>query len=117
MDHVAISKIVEQLARSTGLTQEQIEGVLQAQACLAYEMAGQGYPLPGIGVLALTQRPARKMVMRFGPKQGQEVTLPSNKMLKFRVAKIAKEIVLLAKTPPDNLLEVELVEEERPVED
>ena len=33
------------------------------------------------------------MTMVFGPKKGQAVTVPSKRILKFRIAKAAKDIV------------------------
>jgi nucleoid DNA-binding protein len=34
------------------------------------------------------------MVMRFGPKAGQVVEVPKKQILKFRVAKVAKDAIL-----------------------
>ena len=34
------------------------------------------------------------MVMQFGEKKGQTVTVPKKKVLKFRVAKVAKDAIL-----------------------
>jgi DNA-binding protein HU-beta len=50
--------------------------------------------VPGLGKLVLVNRPARKMIMRFGPKAGQEITVPAKKVVKFRIAKAAKEAIL-----------------------
>ena len=43
------------------------------------------------------ERAPREMVMRFGPKAGQTVKVPKKKVLKFRVAKAAKDAILGAK--------------------
>jgi nucleoid DNA-binding protein len=39
------------------------------------------------------------MVMRFGPKAGQEIDVPAKKVLKFRFTKTAKEAILSSQTP------------------
>jgi len=52
------------------------------------------YAIPGIGKLVLVARPARQMVMRFGAKAGQVVQVPEKKVLRFRVAKAAKDAIL-----------------------
>jgi nucleoid DNA-binding protein len=74
-------------------TPEQVRAFLQAQAELASEQARADYPVPGIGVLQLTDRPARSMVMQFGPKEGQTVEIPAKKVLKFRVCQMMKDVV------------------------
>ena len=53
--------------------------------------------MPGLGKLVLANRPSRKMVMRFGPKAGQEITVPAKRVVKFRVAKAAKDAILGAR--------------------
>jgi DNA-binding protein HU-beta len=90
------------LSQKAGFTPEQTKAFLQAQAELAYEHADVGYPVAGIGILAMSDRPARKLIMRFGPKQGQEIIVPAKKGLKFRVAKAAKDAVFArGKVAPD----------------
>ena len=51
----------------------------------------------GIGKLVLVERAPREMMMRFGPMAGQIVKVPKKKVLKFRVAKAAKDAILGAK--------------------
>jgi DNA-binding protein HU-beta len=53
--------------------------------------------LPGIGKLVLANRPAREMIMRFGPKAGQKIKVPAKRVLKFRFAKAAKDAILGSK--------------------
>jgi DNA-binding protein HU-beta len=45
----------------------------------------------------LVDRPARKMIMRFGPNTGKEMLIPKKKVVKFRIAKAAKDAILGAK--------------------
>jgi DNA-binding protein HU-beta len=85
------SQIASSLADSTGITKKQSAAYLDALAGLAYKEAKNTFTLPGLGKLVLVERPAREMVMRFGPKAGQKVKVAAKKVVKFRVAKAAKE--------------------------
>src|SRR5438874_12888746 len=82
------------LAERAGITKKQAQSVIEAQAELAYKQAKNTFVVPGLGKLVLVDRPARKMIMRFGPKAGQEVQIPKKKVLKFRIAKAAKDAIL-----------------------
>lgn len=88
------SEIVATLAEQVGITKKQVSQFFEAQAELAYKQAKGTFIVPGIGKLVLSERPARKMVMRFGPKAGQTINVPKKKVVKFRVAKAAKEAIL-----------------------
>jgi len=108
---LSTADVVERLAAKSGLTTEQVKAVLQAQAELAYSSAASGFPIPGIGVFAMDERPASKIVMRFGPMQGEERTIPAKRTLKFRVSRLAKAMVLGPKVPmPDIFQPVELTD-------
>jgi DNA-binding protein HU-beta len=91
------SEVASQLAEKVGITKKQASAFFEAQADLAYKQAKNTFVLPGIGKLVLVERAARKMIMRFGEKAGQEITVPKKKVLKFRVAKAAKDAILGAK--------------------
>ena len=88
------SEMAAKLAETVGITKKQVAHFFQAQADLAYKQAKNSFVIPGIGKLELKERPARKMVMRFGPDIGKEKTIPRKKVLKFRVAKAAKDSIL-----------------------
>ncbi|MGH7214268.1 MAG: HU family DNA-binding protein [Tepidisphaeraceae bacterium] len=88
------SEIAAQLAEKVGISKKQVRDFFAAQAELAYKQAKNQFVIPGIGKLVLTESPAREMVMRFGPKQGQTVKVPKRKRVKFRVAKAAKDAIL-----------------------
>ena len=88
------SELAGSLAERVGITKKQVTSFFEAQADLAYKQAKNTFVLPGIGKLVLVERAARKMVMRFGPNAGQEIMVPKKKVLKFRVAKAAKEAIL-----------------------
>jgi DNA-binding protein HU-beta len=91
------SAILKTLAEKTELPKKQVACVLENLACLACKEAKNGFTVPGLGKLVLMTRAPRTMVMRFGPKAGQTINVPAKKVLKFRVAKVAKEAVLKGK--------------------
>ena len=92
------SEMASNLAESVGISKKQVSQFFEAQAALAYKQAKNTFVIPGIGKLVLVERAPREMVMRFGPKAGQTVKVPKKKVLKFRVAKAAKDAILGAKT-------------------
>jgi len=91
------SEIAAHLAEAVGITKKQSVAFLAAQAELAYKQAKNTFVLPGIGKLVLSERAAREMVMRFGENAGKTIKVPKKKVLKFRVAKAAKDAILGAK--------------------
>ncbi|MGH7177424.1 MAG: HU family DNA-binding protein [Tepidisphaeraceae bacterium] len=88
------SEIAAQLAEKVGISKKQVTQLMEAQAELAYRQAKNSFVLPGIGKLVLVERPARTMVMQFGERKGQTITIPKKKVVKFRVAKAAKDAIL-----------------------
>jgi DNA-binding protein HU-beta len=91
------SEILSHLAEKTGVTKKVANEVLDALVELAYHEARNEFTIPGLGVIALSDRAARTMVMQFGPKAGQEVQVPAKRVLKFRFAKAAKDAILTTK--------------------
>ncbi len=91
------SQIAAEIANKAGITKKQAVEILDDIAQLAYKHAKNSFTLPGLGKLVLANRPSRKMVMRFGPKAGQEVTVPAKRVVKFRIAKAAKDAILGAR--------------------
>jgi DNA-binding protein HU-beta len=91
------SEIAATLAEKVGVSKKQVNQLMEAQAELAYRQAKNQFPIPGIGKLVLVERPARQMVLQFGERKGQTITVPKKKVLKFRIAKAAKDAVLGAK--------------------
>ena len=88
------SEIASILAEKTGISKKQVTQFLLAQAELAYKQAKNVFTLPGIGKLKLVDRPARKMIMRFGPDAGQEKLIPKSKKVRFSISKAAKDAIL-----------------------
>ena len=50
------------------IKKKQAVQAMEVLAKLAYKEAKNTFVVPGLGKLVLVQRPARKMIMRFGPK-------------------------------------------------
>ena len=88
------SEIAATLAEKVGISKKQAVIFLQAQAELAYKQAKNTFVVPGLGKLVLSERAARKMIVPFGPNKGQERMLPKKRVVKFRVAKAAKDAIL-----------------------
>ncbi len=88
------SEIAAQLAERVGITKKQASQFFLAQAELAYKQAKNTFTIPGIGKLVMRERPPRMMVMRFGPDAGKEKMIPKKKVVKFRLAKAAKDAIL-----------------------
>ena len=82
------------LAEKAGISKKQASAVIAAQAELAYKQAKNTFVVPGIGKLVLVERPARKMMMRFGPDAGKEKMIPKSKKVRFSIAKAAKDAIL-----------------------
>jgi DNA-binding protein HU-beta len=85
------AKTIEALATETGLTKKDVSEVLGAMADLAYAQAPAGFTIPGIGKLVVVQRKAR---MGRNPATGESIKIPAKKVLKFRIAKAAKDAIV-----------------------
>lgn len=71
MKFMTSKKAVQLLAKRSGLSQAQVAAVCQAQAELVRELAEQGFPFPGIGVLCLVEHRGREITMTFGHDKGK----------------------------------------------
>jgi DNA-binding protein HU-beta len=91
------SQIAATLAEKVAITKKQAVQALDLLAELAYKQAKNTFTLPGLGKLVLVNRPARQMTMQFGPDKGKVKTIPPKRVVKFRVAKAAKDAILGAK--------------------
>jgi DNA-binding protein HU-beta len=88
------SQIAAAIADKAGIAKKQASEILEHIAQLAYKNAKNTFTLPGLGKLVLVNRPSRQMTLQFGPKKGQIVTIPPKRVVKFRVAKAAKDAIL-----------------------
>jgi DNA-binding protein HU-beta len=85
------SQISEQLAEKSGLTKKAMVQFLDELAALAYREAKNVFTLPGLGKLKLANRKAR---IGRNPQTGKEIKIPAKRVVKFRVAKAAKDAIL-----------------------
>jgi len=91
------SQVAATIAEKVGVTKKQAVQALDTIADLAYKQAKNTFTVPGLGKLVLVNRPARQMTMQFGPSKGKVITIPAKRVVKFRVAKAAKDAILGAK--------------------
>ncbi|MCX6781132.1 MAG: HU family DNA-binding protein [Candidatus Magasanikbacteria bacterium] len=87
------SAIIEALANSTGLSKKDVTKVAEATAELALkEVKKNGeFVVIGLGKLVKIARPAR---MGRNPATGEAIKIAAKTVVKFRVAKAAKDAVL-----------------------
>lgn len=85
------SQIAEKLSEATGVTKKVATQFLEELAQLAYKQAKNSFTLPGLGKLVLVSRKAR---MGRNPATGATIKIPAKKVVKFRVAKQAKDAIL-----------------------
>jgi DNA-binding protein HU-beta len=85
------SQTMSKLADATKLTKKQVTAVVEALVCLAYKQAKNSFTVPGLGKLVLVNRKAR---MGRNPATGETIKIPAKKVVKFRVAKAAKDAIL-----------------------
>lgn len=85
------SQIAAEIADKTQITKKSAVEVLDLLAELSHKHAKNTFTLPGIGKLVLVNRKAR---MGRNPATGAEIKIPAKKVVKFRVAKAAKDAIL-----------------------
>jgi DNA-binding protein HU-beta len=88
------SQIAAAVAEKNELTKKQAVEFLDALVQLAYKQAKNTFTLPGLGKLVLVNRAAR---MGRNPATGEAIQIPAKRVVKFRVAKAAKDAILGAK--------------------
>jgi DNA-binding protein HU-beta len=85
------SQIVASLAETVGLTKKQAVQTLEALVALAYKNAKNSFTIPGLGKIVLVNRKAR---MGRNPATGETIKIAAKRVVKFRVAKAAKDAIL-----------------------
>jgi DNA-binding protein HU-beta len=88
------SQIAASVAETAGISKKQSVQILEHLAQLAYKQAKHTFTLPGIGKLVLVNRKART---GRNPLTGEAIQIPAKRVVKFRVAKAAKDAILGAK--------------------
>ncbi len=85
------SALIRHLAEKNELTRAQVVAFMDSLVSTAYREAKNSFTLPGVGKLVLVNRKAR---MGRNPATGEAIKIPAKKVVKFRVAKAAKDAIL-----------------------
>ena len=87
------SQIVAALAEKSGMAKKDVAGFMETLAELAYsEVKKNGeFVVPGFGKMVKVKRKAR---MGVNPATGEKIQIAAKTVVKFRLAKAAKEAVL-----------------------
>jgi DNA-binding protein HU-beta len=87
------TQIINEMATKTGISKKQVKDFMTSLTDLAYREAKKGgeFAFPGLGKLVKQKRKAR---LGRNPATGEEIKIPAKTVLKFRVAKAAKDAVL-----------------------
>lgn len=85
------SQILDHIANKCEVTKKDAGVFIEELAKLAYKEAKNAFTLPGIGKLVLVNRKAR---MGRNPQTGEPIKIPAKRVVKFRVAKAAKDSIL-----------------------
>jgi DNA-binding protein HU-beta len=85
------TQVLAALADAAGITKKQAAAVVEQLVALAYKGAKDGFTIPGLGKLVLVNRKAR---MGINPQTKAPIKIPAKRVLKFRIAKAAKDTVL-----------------------
>jgi DNA-binding protein HU-beta len=85
------SQIADELATKSNITKKAAVKILEFIAELAYKNAQNSFTLPGLGKLVLVDRKART---GRNPATGETIQIKAKRVVKFRVAKAAKDAIL-----------------------
>lgn len=85
------SQIIAAVAEKADITKAQAGAAVEALVNLAYQGADEGFTIPGLGKLVKVDRAAR---MGRNPATGEQIQIAAKRVLKFRIAKAAKDAVL-----------------------
>lgn len=87
------SQVLNALAEKLGKSRKEAAEILEAVVELAYSEAKNSgeFTIPGLGKL---QKKDRKARMGRNPATGEQIHIPAKTVVKFRVAKAAKDAIL-----------------------
>ena len=85
------SQIIANLAEQNDMKKKAVSDFLDSLVNLAYKEARKGFTVPGLGKLVVVNRKAR---MGRNPATGEAIQIPAKTVLKFRIAKAAKDAAL-----------------------
>ena len=85
------SQVAAEIATKAGISKKAAGDILVTLVELAYKNAKNTFTLPGLGKLVLVNRKAR---MGRNPATGAAIKIAAKRVVKFRVAKAAKDAIL-----------------------
>lgn len=87
------SQVLNALAEKLGKTRKEVAEMLEVFVELAYKEAKSTgeFTIPGLGKLLKKDRAAR---MGRNPATGEQIHIPARTVVKFRIAKAAKDAIL-----------------------
>jgi DNA-binding protein HU-beta len=85
------SQIADYLSKKTAVTKKVATQFLEELAALAHKEAKNSFTIPGLGKIVLVNRKAR---MGRNPATGEPIKIAAKRVVKFRVAKAAKDAIL-----------------------
>ena len=87
------SEVLNALAEKLGKTRKEVAEMIEAFVGLAYEETKKSgeFTVPGMGKLLKKHRDAR---MGRNPATGEQIKIAAKTVVKFRVAKAAKDMIL-----------------------
>jgi DNA-binding protein HU-beta len=86
------SEIIAELAETAGVEKSQAATLLETLVAMAVRDATEGFTIPGLGKLVKVERAART---GRNPATGETLQIPAKTVLKFKIAKAAKDAILL----------------------
>jgi DNA-binding protein HU-beta len=87
------SQLMKELSAKTDVAKKDVVALMEQLVKIAYTQVKKNgeFVLPGFGKLVKLDRKAR---MGRNPATGESIKIPAKKVVKFRVAKVAKEAIL-----------------------
>jgi DNA-binding protein HU-beta len=85
------SEIIAELAETAGVEKKQAAVMLETLVTMAHREASEGFVIPGLGKLVKVERAART---GRNPATGATIQIPAKTVLKFKIAKAAKDSIL-----------------------
>jgi DNA-binding protein HU-beta len=87
------SQLMNHLAEKSGKSKKEVQEFLDMVVTTAYEQtkASGEFTIPGLGKLVKKHRAAR---MGRNPATGEQIQIPAKTVVKFRLAKAAKDAIL-----------------------
>ena len=85
------SQILSTLAEKTGVSKKAAGQFVEELVKLSYKEAKNSFTIPGLGKIVLVNRKAR---IGRNPATGEQIQIPAKRVVKFRIAKAAKDAIL-----------------------